>query len=138
MTPFEFIKQIAGSAVIMGKRYNVPASLLIAQAMKESGNGNSMLTSKYNNLAGMKVGSGKGVWSGKKVSLPTSEYTSPTTKVSVLQDFRTYDSLEQSIQDLADRYANRFGITLDKFGGNADSYIQYALGKTGYATDPGY
>ena len=49
-----FIKQVAPEAQAMQKKYNVPASITIAQAILESDWGSSKLAAKYHNLFGIK------------------------------------------------------------------------------------
>jgi len=137
MTPGEFIKEIAPTAVVMAKRYDVPASLLIGQAALESGFGKSALAKEFNNLTGVKVGSGKGVWTGVPVKLKTGEYTKDGQPYTIYDNFRTYTDWKQSIEDTAHRHAIRFKITLSKFANSIPEFFQAFL-KTGYATDPAY
>ena len=143
MTPQEFIRTVAGTAVQIGQRYDVPPSLLIAQPILESQSGNSLLATKYNNLTGMKA-TGKtvpGVWNGEKINLPTHEVINGLD-VTIPQNFRVYEVWEKSIEDLADRYANRFKLTLAKVGGDSNRFLaEPGMGeamRTGYATDPNY
>lgn len=138
MTPGQFIQQVAPDSVTMGKKYDVPASLLIAQSILESGNGNSSLAYQYNNLTGMKATGNPipGVWDGSLINLPTTEVINGIT-MSTPQNFRAYNSWTESIADLADRYANRFKLTLSKTDNNVDQFFAKAM-KTGYATDPDY
>lgn len=140
MTPGEFIQQIAPAAVKLALKYDVPASLLIAQALKESRYGTSGLAIKAKNLGGMKA-TGKaipGIWDGKSALFKTGEYTKDGQKIKVTAPFRVYDSWEQSLEDIAHRHAVRFGYTLKKYGGDVVDYITNLLSKTGYATDPRY
>jgi flagellum-specific peptidoglycan hydrolase FlgJ len=46
-------------------QYGIPASIKLAQAILESGNGNSYLAREANNHFGIKCG---GVWNGKSIS----------------------------------------------------------------------
>ena len=54
----QFIKQVAPAAQREQKRYQIPASITIAQAGLESEWGRSKLGYKYNNLFGMKATKG--------------------------------------------------------------------------------
>lgn len=144
MTAGEFIKSIAGTAVIMGKRYDVPASILIAQPILESNSGNSILASEYNNLTGMKATGNAipNIWNGHSIKLKTSEYTKDGQKYELFDTFRVYDSWAQSVEDLAHRYSKRFNLTLSKVNNDVNRFLAEPIlseaMKTGYATDPKY
>ena len=78
-----FINKIYPHAVEDMKQSNVLASLTIAQAILESGWGESRLAQEGNNLFGIKKGDG---WNGKTISLNGSQW-------------RVYDSWLGGIQD---------------------------------------
>lgn len=78
-----FINKIAPLAVEDMKQTRVLASLTIAQAILESGWGESRLAREGNNLFGIKKGSG---WDGQTITLNSSEW-------------RVYNSWEESILD---------------------------------------
>ena len=107
------------------------ASLTAAQAFIESSKGNSGLTSKANNLFGI-----KGTYNGQSVKMLTTEYYNGV-KCRVYADFRKYPSWQESISDhsalfnrLA-RYSNLRGET---------DYVKACnnVAKDGYATSPTY
>ena len=60
----QYIKKYAPIAVSEMHKYNVPASITLAQGILESGNGRSQLASKSNNHFGIKCHTG---WKGAKV-----------------------------------------------------------------------
>ncbi len=64
MTRGEYIEAYAVLAVKEMQRTGIPASITLAQACLESGNGNSALTLEANNHFGIKCHS---TWSGKKI-----------------------------------------------------------------------
>ncbi|MDG9733974.1 LysM peptidoglycan-binding domain-containing protein [Leuconostoc pseudomesenteroides] len=114
----------------------VLASVTVAQAILESGWGQSTLASApYYNLFGIKQGTG---WQGSIVNMNTSEYVNGKW-VTVLAPFRSYRSQMASFQDhtnflLANsRYAANGVI-------NAKNYVAMANGlqAAGYATAPTY
>lgn len=114
----------------------VLASVTVAQAILESGWGQSALASApYHNLFGIKKGFG---WTGAVVNMNTSEFENGKW-VTVVAPFRAYGSQMASFQDhtnflLANsRYAAN-GVT------NAPNYIAMATGlqAAGYATAPTY
>lgn len=114
----------------------VLASVTVAQAILESGWGQSALASApYHNLFGIKKGYG---WTGAVVNMNTSEFENGQW-VTVVAPFRAYGSQMASFQDhtnflLANsRYAANGVI-------NAKNYIAMATGlqAAGYATAPTY
>ena len=60
----QYIKKYAPIAVFEMHKYNIPASITLAQGILESGNGRSQLASKSNNHFGIKCHVG---WKGQKV-----------------------------------------------------------------------
>lgn len=113
--------------------YNIKAyPAIIAQAILESGWGESKLASQYNNYFGMKCGSS---WKGRAVNLNTFEEVNGQ-HVNVLALFRAYDSFEDGIIGYLDfintpRYRNLKGIT------NSYEYLTL-IKKDGYATSSTY
>ncbi|MDI6666569.1 LysM peptidoglycan-binding domain-containing protein [Leuconostoc falkenbergense] len=114
----------------------VLASITVAQAILESGWGQSALASApYHNLFGIKQGTG---WQGTIVNMKTSEYVNGKW-VTVLAPFRSYSSQMASFQDHTtfllsnSRYAANGVI-------NAKNYVTMANGlqAAGYATAPTY
>lgn len=111
--------------------YKTP-SAIIAQACLESAYGASLLSAKYHNYFGMKCGSS---WKGKSVNLATKEeYNSQL--VSIRDNFRVYDSMEEGVKGYFDfistkRYSNLKDATT--------SFEYLSLIKTdGYATSSSY
>ncbi|KOH44012.1 glucosaminidase domain-containing protein [Sunxiuqinia dokdonensis] len=123
----EYIKQYAELAVSEMIRSGVPASITLAQACLESGNGNSTLSRKSNNHFGIKC---KSTWNGKRVYHDDDEKG---------ECFRRYNSVEESFIDHSDflmlnpRYASLFQLKLTDYKGWARG-----LKKAGYATNPHY
>ncbi|MDI6554046.1 LysM peptidoglycan-binding domain-containing protein [Leuconostoc falkenbergense] len=114
----------------------VLASITVAQAILESGWGQSALASApYHNLFGIKRGT---AWQGTIVNMKTSEYVNGKW-VTVLAPFRSYNSQMASFQDHTtfllsnSRYAANGVI-------NAKNYVAMANGlqAAGYATAPTY
>lgn len=121
-----YIAQYKDIAIQEMNQFGIPASIKLAQALLESGNGSSMLAQQANNHFGIKCASG---WTGKRV-LKDDDYADDC--------FRVYDRPEQSYRDhseflLRKRYAALF--ELDK-----NDYVSWARGlkSAGYATNPKY
>ena len=123
----EYIKKYAELAVSEMIRSGIPASITLAQACLESGNGNSELSVKSNNHFGIKC---KSSWRGKRV------YHDDDAKGEC---FRRYKSVEESFIDHSDflmvnpRYSGLFDLKLTDYKGWARG-----LKKAGYATNPHY
>lgn len=128
-----FINTIKNSTMREMKRSKILASLIIAQAIIESGWGLSGLTKKANNLFGMKTGRG---WTGEYIILPTSEFINGKW-IRVEAKFRKYTSWENSIIDhtnllfKAKRYKNLIGEKDYKMACKK-------IHDDGYATSPNY
>jgi Muramidase (flagellum-specific) len=113
------------------KDTRILASLTASQAFIESNKGNSGLTTKANNLFGI-----KGEYNGQYVVMPTTEYYNGV-KTKVNAKFRKYPSWKESIADHSrlfnsnKRYANLRGCT---------DYRQACINvqADGYATSPTY
>ncbi|MEG1483686.1 glycoside hydrolase family 73 protein [Clostridium sp.] len=91
---FQFIKQIEKGAKISYEKYGVLPSITVAQAILESGWGQSELTKDSNNLFGIKADDS---WDGKVTEVITTENYSD----KVVAKFRKYNSLQDSIKDHA-------------------------------------
>ncbi|ANB56597.1 mannosyl-glycoendo-beta-N-acetylglucosaminidase family protein [Anoxybacillus sp. B7M1] len=65
----EFIQEIASYAQRIQEKYNILASLVIAQACLESKFGQSGLAQKGKNLFGI-----KGTYNGQSITMKTAEY----------------------------------------------------------------
>ncbi len=122
----EYIDRYKGEAVIQMKKYNIPASITLAQAILESADGNSELAKKSNNHFGIKCHSN---WDGEKVFHDDDKSD---------ECFRAYKNVEESFEDhskflLKDRYSDLFKLDID-------DYKSWAKGlkKAGYATNPDY
>lgn len=121
-----YIDRYKDIAIAEMNQYGIPASIKLAQALLESGNGNSYLAKNANNHFGIKCG---GTWKGKSMNRPDDR---------ARDCFRVYQNPEQSFEDhsqflLRKRYEKLF--TLDK-----DDYKGWARGlkEAGYATNPRY
>ncbi|MBB1647867.1 glucosaminidase domain-containing protein [Sphingobacterium sp. UME9] len=122
----DYIAHYKDVAVAEMNKYGIPASIKLAQALLESGNGNSYLAREANNHFGIKCG---GVWKGKSVTRPDD---------NINDCFRVYENPEQSFRDhseflLRPRYAALFKLDKNDYKGWAKG-----LKAAGYATNPRY
>ncbi|ATH95180.1 alkaline phosphatase [Bacillus glycinifermentans] len=137
MARSDFIKEIAPDAQKIYKKYDILASLIIAQACLESAWGTSGLAQKGKNLFGI-----KGTYNGQYVLMWTTEYDRKGNATRVQAKFRKYPSWYASLQDLAKLYVN--GTSWDPnhykavVGEKDYKKATAALVKAGYATDPNY
>lgn len=135
------IAQIAPAASQIADANDLYASVMIAQALLESGNGGSTLAqAPYYNLFGV-----KGTYNGMAVYvyMPTLEYLNGQW-VTINEPFRQYGSYWESIQDHANVLrSTSFSSGVYHYSGafksNTSSYLDATAYLTGrYATDPGY
>lgn len=135
MTPQDFIAKIAPAAVADMRKTRVPASLTIAQAILESSWGESGLAKKANNLFGI-----KGTGTAGSVQMPTVEYVGKQ-QVSVITNFRSYNSWSESIADHSALILNGTKDKPARYHGCLGVDYKTAceeIWKGGYATDPAY
>ena len=122
-----YVLQYKDIAMSNMKIYGIPASIILAQGILESGAGRGNLAINSNNHFGIKCHAD---WKGDSVRHDDD---------SLQECFRKYDKVAESYKDHAlfltgkGRYASLFA--LDK-----DDYQSWAKGlrKAGYATDPKY
>lgn len=88
----DFVKKVSQKAKENYYEYGILPSITTAQAILESGWGQSSLTKNSNNVFGIKADSR---WNGKKVEVSTSENYDD----KIVASFRVYDSIEASIGD---------------------------------------
>lgn len=123
----EYISRYADIAIRQMKQYGVPASIILAQGMLESDNGNSTLAEEANNHFGIKCHKD---WNGPTV------YHDDDRKNEC---FRKYKSPDGSYMDHSlflrggSRYAFLFDLESTDYKGWA-----HGLKKAGYATNPKY
>ena len=129
-----FIKQIAGYVQKYAKSYGILVhSSIIAQAILESGWGESKLSAKYHNYFGLKCGT---KWKGPSVNMTTQEEYQPGVSTTIKDNFRVYSSMEEGVKGYFEfiqlaRYQNLRGITDPK------KYLE-TIKADGYATSSKY
>ena len=93
----EFVEEIGELAREIGQKNDLYASVMIAQAILESGSGNSSLARTPNyNLFGI-----KGSYKGESVEMATLEDDSSGGLYTVNAKFRKYPSYKESLEDYA-------------------------------------
>jgi len=134
-----FIEQIGWSAQDVAANNDLYASVMIAQAILESGYGSSTLSNApYYNLFGV-----KGSYNGQSVYMPTQEYLNGQW-VEMNEPFRQYNSYWESFQDHANVLrSTSFATGTAHYSGvwksQTTSFYDATNYLTGrYATDPGY
>lgn len=121
-----YILQYKDMAIQEMLRYNIPASITLAQAIFESGAGQSELARKGNNHFGIKCHD----WTGRTVYHDDDEQN---------ECFRAYDNAIQSFEDhskflaSSQRYSSLFKLSRTDYKGWARG-----LKAAGYATNPTY
>lgn len=135
----QFIAAAVPGAQASWRQYGVPPSVIIAQAILESGWGASNLSSTHRNYFGIKCQNGKfGTIANGCYTYRTTECTATGTCFVTTGVFRTYASMAHSIRDhgnfltVNSRYKPAFAYQKD-----ANKFI-WTVWKAGYATDPNY
>ena len=132
-TPNDYVRTHTRLAVMESLRSNIPASVIMAQAIFESKWGESELARRSNNHFGIKAHS----WNG------SVEYAKDDDRDNrgrlIPSAFRKYESVEMSYVDHTEFLQNidRYRIL---FSYERTDYKNWAMGlsKCGYATDPNY
>ena len=130
----QFVIDIANYVRKYAPQYGIEVySPIIAQAIHESGWGESKLSSKYHNYFGLKCGT---KWTGKSVNMSTQEEYSAGTLTTISANFRAYDNMEEGVNGYFEfiqlaRYANLKGITSPR------KYLETIIAD-GYATGKSY
>ena len=130
----KFVDDIAKYVKKYASSYGISVySPIIAQAILESGWGNSKLAADYHNYFGMKCGT---KWTGPSVNMTTQEEYTAGTLTTIKDNFRTYDSMENGVKGYFEfiqlsRYENLKGIT------DPRQYIE-TIRNDGYATSSTY
>lgn len=133
MTTISFIQTIGESARQIAAQNDLYASVMIAQAILESNSGQSGLSQPpYYNFFGI-----KGDYNGQTVTMQTWEDDGSGNDYRIDAQFRSYGSLEESLQDYA------LFLQKDLYAGvhksQTASYQDATAALTGtYATDTSY
>lgn len=127
-----FIEQLGASAMQVSASSDLYASIMVAQALVETGFGTSTLSAApYYNLFGVKEYSG-----GPSVTMSTQEYLNGQW-VTMNEPFAVYSSYAESFQAHASLLASSYYAGAWK--SHTNSYQDAAVYLTGrYATDPSY
>lgn len=134
-----FISTISEDARKLGQEYDVFASVMIAQALLESGSGTSSLSLPPNyNLFGV-----KGTYQGQAVSMATQEDRGNGELYSINSAFRKYPNYAASLGDyvqlLRGGISGNDGYYKDTWRSTAKNYLRSTQALTGkYATDTSY
>ncbi|OOM07415.1 glycoside hydrolase family 73 protein [Clostridium saccharobutylicum] len=124
----QFIQQLYPQAAEIYDKYGVLPSVIISQAILESGWGKSDLSIQANNLFGIKADSS---WKGKKIKMNTSEYYNQKIK----DDFRVYSSEEESMKDYGEFLKNNKRYKQSGVFDATEYFDQAkAIEKAGYST----
>ena len=126
-----FISEVAPGAMAAQSRYGIPAAVTIAQAIDESGWGQSALAVRDHNLFGI-----KGTGPAGTDMLPTREYENGQW-VTRSAPFRVYHNVAESIADHSQLLAT--GASYQHAMADRHLPDAFAADLTGvYATDPQY
>lgn len=130
-SPQAYFENNAPYAQKVGHSYSLYPSVMLAQSALESDFGRSTLSKDYNNFFGIK---GKG--SAGSASLTTKEFTDQGW-VEITDSFRAYRTPLHSFQDYA-KLITSYERYAPVVNAKSPQEACYALGQSGYATDPNY
>ena len=136
MTKSEFISTIAPLVVAENKKRGYPlfSSVVIAQAIYESGWGQSTIMMKANAIFGIKATSS---WKGKVYNAKTQECYDGSTYTNITACFRAYNNLAESIADYFDLITKSERYRKACVANSPLECIT-AIKNGGYATSPTY
>ncbi|WP_118907638.1 glucosaminidase domain-containing protein [Listeria weihenstephanensis] len=132
----KFLDKIVPDAQKLQREHGILTSVTIAQAILESGWGNSGLTKQANNLFGI-----KGSYEGQSITMNTKEFFN-NSWTTVDAPFRAYPSYYESLEDHALLFVNGPSWSPNKYASlvGEEDYSKAAniIEAGGYATDPNY
>jgi flagellar protein FlgJ len=134
----EFVDQVLPSIRTAAQALGLNPLVLLAQAALETGWGKRMArTADGNpslNLFGIKADD---TWAGARAAANTVEYAGGVATQRQAA-FRAYGSIEESVNDFANLLKNSARYRHAAAAGpDAQAYVD-GIGRSGYATDPGY
>lgn len=131
----EFIEKFKPYAIKAALKYQIDPYILIVQAGLETGWGKRVIDNNFFNIKATKAWKKSG---RDTVKITTHEYISKNQKIKIIDEFRKYNSIEESIEDFINLIStsNRYKEAWK----NRNNYRLFfkALQKGGYATDPEY
>jgi len=129
-----YVMQYKDLAVVEMHRSGIPASITLAQALHESGIGNSDLAVFANNHFGIKC---KSYWQGNTYNHKDDDYDADGNLIKSC--FRSYDNVLDSYVDHSN-FLMQSAHYSELFSYEKTDYKRWAYGlkKCGYATDPEY
>ncbi|MEG1486556.1 amidase domain-containing protein [Lactococcus sp.] len=132
-----FIKSIADRVRILAGKNNLFASIILAQAILESGSGQSNMTQQYFNIFNI-----TGAYLGKSISFETEEF-SGNNPYYIEQSFRVYSNYDQALDDYINLMIKGTTWNSEIYAGawksHAKTYQEAAQALQGiFATDPEY
>lgn len=128
LTTQQYIEQYSNIAVKQMKDYKIPASIILAQGILESGNGNSRLAREAKNHFGIKCHSD---WTGKRFYMDDDAKN---------ECFRVYKSPVESYRDhsLFLTTRSRYAFLFTDYKTTDYKKWAHGLKSAGYATNPKY
>ncbi|UTG79649.1 amidase domain-containing protein [Lactococcus lactis] len=132
-----FIKSIADRVRILAGKNNLYASIILAQAILESGSGQSNMSQQYFNIFNI-----TGAYLGKSISFKTEEF-SGNNPYYIEQSFRVYSNYDQALDDYINLMIKGTTWNSEIYAGawksHAKAYQEAAQALQGiFATDPSY
>lgn len=139
-----YVKRFYKVAILEQQKFNIPASITLAQGLIESGSGTSVLATEANNHFGMKDPKGKGFmvkddkWRTKSGKIIHCQFKPEAGAVKLKSAFREFDRAWTSIREHSLLLKRRYLKYVPK--NKRHDYVAWAYGlkKGGYATAVNY
>jgi len=127
----DFLSTIASAALESGRQYQIPPSIILAQAALESGWGRSKLARHHHNIFGIKA-----TGTQKSAQFNTLEFGEKGAHI-VQARFRSFGSVQQSISHHGELLSSDHRYASTRVAGQNWRAFLSALAPT-YASDPAY
>lgn len=136
MTKSQFIELISKIVIKENEKRNFPlfSSVVIAQAIHETGYGKSDIMMKANAVFGIKATKS---WGGKVYNAKTKECYDGISMTTISSSFRAYNNLQDSVSDYFDLICKSTRYRKALITNSPKECIE-AIKNGGYATDPNY
>jgi flagellum-specific peptidoglycan hydrolase FlgJ len=129
-----FFQKYKGDAIRATAGTKIFPEVVLAAAALESRNGESLLTSKFNNFFGIKVTPN---WAGGRVEMKTREVINGK-EVFINAFFRIYPSPEDSFKNYVKFISGARYVKAGVLKAKTPQEQTQAIAAAGYATDPNY
>jgi len=136
----QFVEKMLPLSKSIQDNYGIQPNITISQSALESRWGNSELTRKANNLFSIKATDSWKAKGGLVYKIATKEYAGTPQEKTIVAEFRSYFSWEDSVNDWADLIASASIYKTAYYYAQQGDVANYgkAVNQAGYSTDVNY